>query len=389
MILTGCPATRVEVPEEFSGTRATPQATERAVAESAVATPTEHGPEPGGMLPPVVWTLDQLLGVELTTETATDLDQVPGYGAAIHARIAEQFNVRPADLAVAVTRARDPSRAASVADISIVTVPLPPGNPIGAVGAYVAARVEETTDPVGVDTYWAGGNRRAVAGRDWLTVLTDQALVVIWVDEDSPVAREAADAALALIPAQPEYTFPPYTPLPRDTGPPIPSDAELEAAMPDEVRGQPVRVVSRAYLREIGAGFDTMLQSIVVPHFDAEPADVADAIGGTEIPNFVIWALRLEGVTGQQQLAAFIGEKSAGQISFHSGTVYQSGEVAGRRYIGDERWFYFAEGDIFYWFQYFDFGDCINEDGGYGCDYSDRPPLEELVRDAIAAIPPP
>jgi hypothetical protein len=80
-------------------------------------------------------------------------------------------------------------------------------------------------------------------------------------------------------------------------------------------------------------------------------------------------------------LGAYLGEQFAG-LTAGSERVWEGRAVDGRRYLVNESWALYAQDDILYWILYFDFGDCFDD-----CDYDTRPPFDEIVEDAISAIP--
>jgi hypothetical protein len=116
-------------------------------------------------------------------------------------------------------------------------------------------------------------------------------------------------------------------------------------------------------------------------HFEREASDASLALGSGSVSNFTMWAHRLRGISGDEMLGAYLGEQFAGLTS-GSERVWEGREVAGRRYLVNESWALYPRDDILYWILYFDFGDCFDD-----CDYDTRPPFDEIVEEAIRAIP--
>ena len=86
-------------------------------------------------------------------------------------------------------------------------------------------------------------------------------------------------------------------------------------------------------------------------------------------------------MSGEQLLGAVLGEMFAGQLGGGSSS-FSGEEVDGRRYVIDSGQAFYPQGDILYWLLYLDVGDCFDDR-----NTGRRPPLEEMVRTAIADIP--
>jgi hypothetical protein len=283
-------------------------------------------------------------------------------------------------------------------DWTAMAISYPGGVPVDAVGGYLAEQLRRpemrvSSGPINES------ERSFVFGEDWVLGWSDELLVLMAFDVDpyveaSPDDRNAlpnphlliATVAERLLGASPEETArPSWRPFPSIAPEPTARpDPALEALLPTSVLGHPQEITSFAWLTaEQVSSFMGGLHPLLLTHFGRDPDDASLGLGSASVSNFTMWAHRLRGVSGDELLGAYLGEQFAGLIA-GQGRTWEGGEVEGRRYIANEGQGFYAQGDVLYWILYFDFGDCFDD-----CDYDTRPPFDEILRDAIAAIPEP
>ena len=340
---------------------------------------------------------ERLLGFDLVTEPLADDASVPGlYDPAIKARIADQLRLAATDLTATVTRPADDAGETELHKMRLVIVQLPLDRPIDAIGAYLAEQLTRDGAEANVANTTTERNRPYSGGGAWSIGAAEGALVIIGLDPAAFTGPtdfsdagpwEVIEAAFdAMLPEEPEPApRPARTPgptVPAETHPP---DLDLEARLPRELDGRPLRIVSAAHLRDsdLDGGFGAIVPSVLVPHFGVDAADASMAVAADDETSLTIWAHRIEGFTGAQLEAALLGDVLAGP-RHGSRFWFSGGEVNGRRYTANPSWALFAEGDILYWLLYFDVGDCFSD-----CEQPDRVPFLEILEDTIAAIPGP
>jgi hypothetical protein len=278
----------------------------------------------------------------------------------------------------------------------LVIVQLPLDRPIDAIGAYLAEQLARDGAEAYVANTTTEQNRPFSGGGAWSIGHAEGALVIIGLDpaaftgptdfSDTGPGAVIEAAFDAMLPEEPEPApRPARTPEPTVPAETPPPDLDLEARLPKELDGRPLRIVSLAHLRDadLGGGFGAIVPSVLVPHFGVDAADASMGVAADEETSLTIWAHRIEGFSGAQLEAALLGVLMAGP-SHGAGFPFYGGEVNGRRYTANPSWALFAEGDILYWLLYFDVGDCFSD-----CEEPDRQPFLEIIEDTIAAIPGP
>lgn len=315
----------------------------------------------------------------------------------IAARMAGQIGVEPSDLTVATAR---PSGAAAdelPPDWRIVAIAYPGADPIDAVGGYLAERMLRPGTETILVPWDQGPRRNLLVGESWNLGWTGEALFIIDFDIEPyltlprdqaarlPDVRVAlsltADALLPVLPDPTPLPRPSYAPS-DETEPTAEPDPPLEAMMPSSAGAIPLTVTSFSQLREQDLnGFAGGLHFLLRSQFDRPARDHSLAVAAAEGSTFSVWAHRIDGVSGEQLLGAVLGEMFAGQLG-GGRSSFRGEEVDGRRYVIDSGRAFYAQGDILYWLLYLDVGGCFDE-----CDTGPRPPLEEMVREAIADIP--
>ena len=281
-------------------------------------------------------------------------------------------------------------------DWRVITVSYPGGDAISAVGGYLAEQLRRPQMRVGSGPI-NESERVFVFGDDFALTWSAEQLVLMGFDVDpyleassdernalpNPYLLIATVAERVLGPSADEATRPSWRPFPSiSPEPTAPPDPELEALLPTSVLGHPQQITSFASMTwEQVSSFMGGLHPWLLTDLERQPRDASLAIGAGSVSNFTMWAHRIRGVFGDELLGSYLGMQYVRLMSAQ-GQVLENREVGGRRYIASESHGLYAQGDVLYWILYFDFGDCFDE-----CDYDTRPPFEEILRDAVMAIP--
>lgn len=340
---------------------------------------------------------EHLLGFDLVTDPLADDATVPGtYDPAIEARVANQLGIGVADISATVTRPADNEVDSALHGMRLVMVRLPLDRPIDAIGAYLAERLTRDGAEAFVANTTTDHDRPYSGGGAWSIGYAEDTLVIVGLDPEalsgptdfSDTSPHAViEAAFdAMLPEEPERApRPPRTPEPTEPAETPPPDPDLEARLPAELGGRPLKIVSFSHLRnaDLDGGFGAIVPSVLVPHLGVDAEDAAMAVAADEETSLTIWAHRIEGYSGAQLEAATLGVLLAGP-SRGASFPFVGGEVNGRRYTANPSWAVFADDDILYWLLYFDVGDCFSD-----CEQPDREPFLEILEDTIAAIPGP
>jgi hypothetical protein len=279
-----------------------------------------------------------------------------------------------------------------------ITVAYPGGTAVQAVGGYLAEQLRRPEERAGSGPI-DDGERTFVIGEDWALGWSDGLLLLVGFDvepylEASRDERNAMPNPHLLITTVADRLLgeptvgaasPSWRPFPSiGAEPTAPPDPTLEALLPTSILGHAQHHTSFAWLTaEQVSSIMGGLHPRLLTHFDRDPADASLALGSGTVSNFTMWAHRVRGLYGDELLGAVLGEQFAGLRSGER-PAWEGREVEGRRYILNEWQGFYAADDVLYWILYFDFGDCFDE-----CDHDTRPPFDEILREAIRAIPEP
>lgn len=177
-------------------------------------------------------------------------------------------------------------------------------------------------------------------------------------------------------PEPPEPTFPP------DPGGPDPSlepDPALEARLPDEIRGFPMRKVSaHGRLAESSefALFAFPLYALWLGGLTLPLDDLSVAFAhADELSSYIVIASNTGPHDPRETLGAYFGSLAGSRI-----VEFETIEAGGRIAIMDGVQAVSATDDTFYWMTYFDIGD-------FGPTPPPRPPVRDLVLDTLEALP--
>jgi hypothetical protein len=315
------------------------------------------------------------------------------WDASIAERIADQVHVDPQSLRVAVARPLPGREGELPAGWLIVAAEHPGGNPVGVLGAYLAERLSRPgTETALVDQL--GDDRDVVFGSRFSAAYTDTVLLIIgyepvatFTDPKADTAHaeaviEALAAATDALPLPRGPSEPPRTPAPTDdnapTPPPVPA---LEQALPATVDGERLSITSSASVVDARPDrLDAGLFGHLLPHFEQPGDEAAVAFASSEAFRTLIVAHRLAGRTGDELLAAALGELWANPGGFQ---LYRGAELDGRRYVYHQDWAFYAQGDVLYFLLYYGGYECSQA----SCTFGPEPDIAELIREVVGAIP--
>lgn len=157
----------------------------------------------------------------------------------------------------------------------------------------------------------------------------------------------------------------------------------MEAALPTSVAGERLAISSAASVRH--GAMDNLANGLfgrVLPHFDQPGSDAALGFASSEeSPVFTI-AHRLTGRTGDELLAAALGELWANPSGFQ---LYRSAEVDGRRFVYHQDWGFYAQADVLYFFLYYGGYECSED--RTSCTFGPDPGTHQRIHDIVRAIP--
>jgi hypothetical protein len=237
-----------------------------------------------------------------------------------------------------------------------------------------------------------GGRRMVVQGARPFTVydvgdvlfviaLPDLAYLATFSQSDVDRFQRVVTAVLnGLPPPRPALSlkFPPGflpSPTPAPTDIPDP-DLELAARMPTSIAGVPVKVVSARDPLQAGGPLGISLYFASFLGHPARDVSVAIAAGGAGQSSFVVMAFQVRGANALE-LRAMWWQLSL--ISLDRDTSTE--QVGDRIFTAQDSSAIYAAGDTIYWMTYLDLGD------SFGATMAPRPPLIDLVRAAVRAIP--
>jgi hypothetical protein len=330
---------------------------------------------------------------------AVDSEQAIGdlWDEAFAERIADQIEVEPSALTLALARPVAGHEQQLPDGWMALAVGFPSGNPKGVFGAYLAERLTRPGTQVllarnpTVAGAWAVGSDFSVARTETALIVIGYETIASFTDPQADTAHgedvfNAISMAFAALPRADQPSEP--VPNPRPAGeerPSAPSDPSMEAALPTMVAGEPLTISSVAGVSDhppddLGSG----LFGYLLPHFDQPGHEAALAFASADGVTILTIAHRLSGRSGDQLLAAALGELWANPSSFQ---LYRSADVGGRWIVYHQDWGFYAQDDILYFFIYY---------GGYGCPEDQTActfgPDEETERwmsDFVQAIPDP
>lgn len=229
----------------------------------------------------------------------------------------------------------------------------------------------------------------------WGVAWTDEALFLIDFDLapylDLPPEEQAdvPDVAVALqltrgaiLPPGPAPTPSPTPSIadPDDLDPVAVFDPPIEDSLPRRAGSADLDIYPFAdFERDLGM-YGTGAIPLVLPELGRTGSDATLAVAAARDSTFNIWAHRVEGVSGDELFAAtllWLGLGGPGPST--------AAEVNGRRYLINEARALYVQGDVLYWMNFLNEANCFWQQ----CARGPNPPLEDIARDAIAAIPEP
>lgn len=311
-------------------------------------------------------------------------------------RIADQIEIDPSELTLTLARPIAGQERQFPDGWMLLAVDFPRSNPKGVLGAYLAGRLTRpgTEASLGLNLSEEPG---WVMGSDFSVAWTETALIIIGYDKvayfidpqaDTAHAEDVVDAVskvFSSLPDQPTTPVPNPGPADEEEAPPAPSDPTMEAVLPTSVAGQQLTISSAAFLPDdppdnLGSG----LFGNLLPHFDQPGDDAALAFASAEgVAAFTI-AHRLAGRTGDQLLAAALGELWANPSGFQ---LYRSANVADRHIVYHQDWGFYAQADVLYFFIYYGGYECSED--RTRCTFGPDDETERWMSDFVRAIPEP
>ncbi len=337
----------------------------------------------------------------LVEAVGSDARLPPAYDRAVGEKIAQRLGIAAPELQVAVARPAPGFEAELPPDWQIVAIGYPVGRSVEVVGAYLAEMMLRPGTRTSLSTRWELDRRDLLLGEPWSIGWVEAAVFVITFDwsayRDGVEARQLPNpldalqlTAEAVLPVSSEPTAPPHA-TPSPTAPSRPEttpgrDLALERTLPTTVSGIGLEIHSAGPLTDHDLqSIESGLHGVFLHHFDLPARHASVAVASPPRSTFSIWAHRVDGLIGDDLMMAMLGEMYAGVLGRGGGQAFRSEEVAGRRYLISDSFALFAEDEVLYWMLYFDFGDCFSDECAE--EVRRRAPLEDIVRDAVAAIP--
>lgn len=376
---------------------ATPEATE-------AASPRPSEPAAASGTPPVGADSGarQLL-MAVVGDAAMEIHEVgPGqsfgdlWDEAFAKRIADQIEIDPSALTVALARPVAGQEQQFPDGWMVLAVDFPRSNPKGVLGAYLAERLTRPDTEASL-THDLDDDARPVMGSDFSVAWTETALIIIGYDKvayftdpraDTAHAEGVVDAvskAFSALPDRPTAPVPNPGPADEEEAPSAPPDPSMEAVLPTSVAGRPLTVSSAAFVPDDpGDNPGSGLFGDLLPHFDQPGSDAAVAFASAEGVTAFTIAHRLAGRTGDQLLAAALGELWANPSGFQ---LYRSADVDGRHIVYHQDWGFHAQEDVLYFFLYYGGYECAED--RTGCTFGPDDETERWMSDFVRAIPDP
>lgn len=309
-------------------------------------------------------------------------------------RIADQIGVDPSALTLTLARPADGQEHRLPDGWTVMTVGFPAGNPRGVLGAYLAERltrpgteaalVDDLTDSAG----WVMGSEFSVAWTEAALVVMGYDRVAYFTDPqaDPAHAEDVLDALSRAFAALPGEHPPAPVPNPgpaNEQARSAPPDPSLEAAMPTIVADEPLTISSAAGLPDrppdnLASG----LFGYALPHFDQPGTDAAVAFASADGVGVLTIAHRLAGRSGDQLLAAALGELWSAPGGFQ---LYHGEDVDGRRIVYHQDWGFHARDDVMYFFVYYGGYECSDDRGR--CTFGPDEKTRRWLTDFVRAIP--
>ena len=369
-------------------------------SESASSSPSEPAAA-SGTLPAGADSEARQLLMAVVADAPMEIDEVdPGqsigelWDEAFAKRIADQIEIDPSELTLNLARPIAGQEQQFPDGWMVLAVDFPGTNPKGVLGAYLAERL---TRP-GTEALLAqnlGDDAEPVIGSDFSVAWTETALMIIGYDKvayftdpqaDTAHAEDVVDAvskAFSALPDQPRTPVPNPGPADEEEAPSAPPDPSMEAVLPTSVAGQPLTVSSAAFVPDdppdnLGSG----LFGYLLPHFDQPGSDAAVGFASAEKPPVFTIAHRLAGRTGDELLAAALGELWANPSGYQ---LYRSADVDGRHIVYHQDWGFFALEDVLYFFVYYGGYDCSED--RTECTFGPDAETERGMTDFVRAIP--
>lgn len=308
-------------------------------------------------------------------------------------RIADQIEIDPSELTLNLARSVAGPEQQAPDGWMVLAVDFPRGNPKGVLGAYLAERLARPGTEASLASNLDDDGR--VMGSDFSVAWTESALIIIGYDTVAYFTDPQADAAHAedvvsavsnafsALPDQPTAPIPNPGSVGAAEEPSAPPDPSMEAVLPTSVAGRPLTVSSAAFVPDgppdnLGSG----LFGYLLPHFDQPGSDAALGFASAEEPPVFAIAHRLAGRTGDQLLAAALGELWANPGGYQ---LYRSLDVDGRRIVYHQDWGFLALEDVLYFFVYYGGYHCSED--RTGCTFGPDEESERGMTDFVRAIP--
>jgi len=372
-----------------------PTAADRSPLPSTLASSSPSAAPPTNGVGSARQLLDAMIGsapMEIE-EVAHDASVGEVWDASIAERIANQVHVDARRLRVAVARPLPGREGELPAGWTIVAVEHPGGNPVGVLGAYLDERLTKPgtetalVDQLDDDRDVVFGSRFGAAYTDTVLLIMGYEPVAYFTDPKADAAHaeaviEALAAATDALPLPRGRSEPPRTPTPTDDNAPTPPpDSALERALPATIDGQRLSITSAASVVDPRPDrLDAGLFGHMLPHFEQSGDEAAVAFASSEGFRALIVAHRLAGRTGDELLAAALGELWANPGGFQ---LYRGAEIDGRRYVYHQDWGFYAQGDVLYFLLYYGGYECSQA----SCTFGPEPELADLIREVVGAIP--